>query len=98
MTLRKKVFDISAGKEENDRDTTGFYPFEEFAPYSIYCPQVLSRSSSLKSDCLVTFYNTIRLFTTLRKKAFENIVGKGENAGNQHFLLFPAMFSFLLFP
>ena len=22
-------------------------------------------------------------------KAFENIVGKGENAGNQHFLLFP---------
>ena len=25
---------------------------------------------------------------TLRKKAFENIVEKGENAGNQHFLLF----------
>ena len=30
------------------------------------------------------------------KKAFENIVGKGENAGNQHFLLFPQCF--LLFP
>ena len=28
-----------------------------------------------------------------QKKAFENIVGKGENAGNQHFLLFPTMFS-----
>ena len=26
---------------------------------------------------------------TLNDKAFENIVGKGENAGNQHFLLFP---------
>ena len=26
---------------------------------------------------------------TLRKIAFENIIGKGENAGNQHFLLFP---------
>ena len=26
---------------------------------------------------------------TIRKKALENIVGKGENAGNQHFLLFP---------
>ena len=26
---------------------------------------------------------------------FENIVGKGENAGNQHFLLFPTMFSTL---
>ena len=26
--------------------------------------------------------------TTLKKEIFENIVGKGENAGNQHFLLF----------
>ena len=25
---------------------------------------------------------------TLKKKPFENIVGKGENAGNQHFLFF----------
>ena len=25
-------------------------------------------------------------------KAFENIVGKGENAGDQHFLLFPQCF------
>ena len=25
---------------------------------------------------------------TLKQRAFENIVGKGENAGNQHFLLF----------
>ena len=32
----------------------------------------------------------------LEKKAFENIVGKGENAGNQHLLLFPQCF--LLFP
>ena len=30
-----------------------------------------------------------QLLMTLRKEAFENIVGKGENAGNQHFLLFP---------
>ena len=30
--------------------------------------------------------------TTLRKKPFENIVGKGENAGNQHFLFFPQCF------
>ena len=29
---------------------------------------------------------------TLRNKPFENIVGKGENAGCQH-LLFPTMFS-----
>ena len=37
-----------------------------------------------------------RLLTTPREKTFENIVGKGENAGNQHFLLFPQCF--LSFP
>ena len=30
-----------------------------------------------------------------KEKPFENIVGKGENAGNQHFLLFLTMFSSL---
>ena len=30
---------------------------------------------------------------TGRKKAFEIIVGKGENAGTQHFLLYPTMIS-----
>ena len=34
-----------------------------------------------------------RLLTTQKKKPFVNIVGKGENAGNQHFLLVPTMFS-----
>ena len=29
---------------------------------------------------------------TFKKKALENTVGKGENAGNQHFLLFPQCF------
>ena len=29
---------------------------------------------------------------TLKKKPFENIMGIGENAGNQHFLLFPQYF------
>ena len=33
-----------------------------------------------------------RLLTTLYKKPFENIVEKGENAGNQHFLLFQQYF------
>ena len=32
------------------------------------------------------------LLTPLEKKAFENIVEKGENAGDQHFLLFPQCF------
>ena len=30
---------------------------------------------------------------TLGKKPYENIVGKGENAGNQHFLLFHNVFN-----
>ena len=36
----------------------------------------------------------IRLLTTLSRsnKYFENIVGKGENADNQQFLLFPQCF------
>ena len=33
-----------------------------------------------------------RLLTHHQMKAFENIVGKEENAGNQHFLLFPQCF------
>ena len=32
------------------------------------------------------------LTTTLDKKHFENIMGKGENAGYQHFLLFSQCF------
>ena len=35
------------------------------------------------------FTTQSRLLTTLTKRPFENITGKGENAGNQHFLLFP---------
>ena len=33
--------------------------------------------------------------TLYQKKKKKNIMGKGENAGNQHFLLFPIMFSTL---
>ena len=34
-------------------------------------------------------YLIIRTLNNLGKKHFENFVGKGENAGNQHFVLFP---------
>ena len=37
----------------------------------------------------LSLYHTIPTLTTPNKKPFENIVGKGENAGNQHILLFP---------
>ena len=42
-----------------------------------------------KGYLLTTQY---RLLATLTKKAFENIVEKGENAGNQHVLLFQQCF------
>ena len=42
------------------------------------------------------FTTLFQLLMTLRKEAFENILGKGENAGNQHFLFFPKYF--LSFP
>ena len=41
----------------------------------------------------LTLYHAIATLNTLKKKAFENILGKGENAGHQHFLLFPQCFS-----
>ena len=42
------------------------------------------------TNLLITWFS--RVLTILNKKAFENIVEKGENAGNQHFLLFPQTF------
>ena len=44
--------------------------------------------------CLIYPSLQSRALMTLDKKLFENIVGKGENAGNQQFL-FPTIFSFL---
>ena len=40
-------------------------------------------------SCRITLYHTIPTFNDLKKNPLENIMGKGENAGNQHFLLFP---------
>ena len=44
-----------------------------------------------KNAAISTFalFQQSQLLITPREKPFENIVGKGENAGNQHFLLFP---------
>ena len=46
-------------------------------------------------DCVVKispFTTQSQLLTTSKKKLFENIVGKDENAGNQHFLCFSQSF------
>ena len=44
----------------------------------------------------LTRHTQSQLLTTFRKKPFKNIVGKGENASNQHFCPFPTMFSTIL--
>ena len=46
-------------------------------------------SQNFISSAVLTLYYTVLTFNDIEKEAFENIVGKGENAGNQHFLLFP---------
>ena len=50
----------------------------------------------LQQNGVYLFPTQSRLLPSLKKNPFENIVGKGENTGNQHFLLFPQCF--LLFP
>ena len=49
--------------------------------------------SSLSNTKILILHNKLlttqtRLLTALKKMPFQNIVEKGENAGNQHFLLF----------
>ena len=61
----------------------------------IYNYKICTKESAhffVGTNCFQLFPKQSRLLTTLRKKPFKNIVGKGENAGNQHFLLFPACF------
>ena len=56
---------------------TGVFTFM-FSPVSLEIPHLLFTKQSL--------------VLTFKTKPFENIVGKGENAGNQHFLLFSQCF------
>ena len=53
-----------------------------------------NNNNNLYCLSFLTLYTQPRLLTTLKRKIFENIVGKGENAGNQHFLLYPQCFLF----
>ena len=52
----------------------------------------LDKAKILSSDKELTLYHTIPTFNNPEKKPFKNIVGKGENADNQYFLLFSQCF------
>ena len=56
---------------------------EEFLKITLKATQSISQ---------FTLYNTITSLKTLGMTAFETFMEKGENAGNQHFLLFPQGF------
>ena len=58
---------------------------------SVKCFSASPKNIDRSRNCL-TLYHTIPTVNDPEKEAFENIVGKGENAGNQHFLLFPLCF------
>ena len=94
------------GKAKNvDEDHTAHLVQSEL---DLHCPKKLLVLSSIRkrvnffiflnkrcpSYCLavLTLYHSIPAFNNPTKKTLENIVGKGENAGNQHFLLIPQCF------
>ena len=54
--------------------------------------KVKSSVSEISFTLFLVFTTQSRLLRTPEKKPFENIVGKGENAGNQHFLIFQQCF------
>ena len=70
---------MSEGMLENTNEK------QETASYLSYCRK-LSPSRSIK--CRNVWENV----NDTEKEAFEKIVGKGENAGNQHFFPFPQCF------
>ena len=88
---------------ERKIDSTGYqtYNHQVLSPTSVHekkLAEVQNRDSSfinlLSLNELICqgfaylFSTQSQLLMTMKKKPFENIVGKEENAGNQHFLLF----------
>ena len=65
----------------------------DIATSVFFCSENVFIFNGSLSMGFLTRYDTIPGFNDLKKKSFENIVGKGENAGNQHFSPFPTMFS-----
>ena len=46
----------------------------------------------MRVDCFMVLFNSLTHNPEHKKKAFKNLAGKGQNAGKQHFLLFPQCF------
>ena len=87
-TLRKKPFENMMGKGENAGNQHFFLFPQCFLPF----PKEFFSHVRIEPFFTFLFTTQSRLLTTPRKKPFENMMGKGENAGNQHFFLFPQCF------
>ena len=92
MALMKKSFENMVGKGENAGLQHSLLFPQYFLPFEgqNYSLWILSIWSSLMFCCLVKswpFTIQSRLLTTLKKKVWVTL-GKGENAGKRHFLLF----------
>ena len=91
MSLGWKAFENSVGKGEN----VGNQLFLFLSQCLLYFPKrisILELHLLCHLEVLKLFTAESRLLMTLKKKPFDNIVGKGENAGKQRFLLFPLCF------
>ena len=90
ITIFDKVENI-VGKGENAGHC--IFPFPTMLTKSLSITDVESWVGQTLV-CLASLSQS-RLLMTLKKWDFENNVGKGGNAGNQHFLLFPCFQLFL---
>ena len=93
-TPRKKPFGNFMEKGENGGNQYFLLFPQCFVPhFSFYIDKVLVLSfDNLQIIPVQLFTTQSRLLTTLRKRPFENIVGKQETGGDQHFLLFQQCF------
>ena len=89
--LKKKVFENIVGRGENAGNPQSFLPFQQkisnfqsyLSPANAQSP-ILSFAKGLIQGNRLNLYRTIPRLNNLRKRPFENIVRKGEKAGNQH--------------
>ena len=81
-------FEPGTLKEGGTCDARGRHSPTSLFPSSI---QFCSDTISITMFYLLPYYFWLPL-----ENAFKNIVGKGENAGNQHFILFPQYFVYFI--
>ena len=88
---RQKVIQMGRKHFEKRRNCV----LRAISPFSTVFPKSLFPRGVKRCHCMgmgLLFTKQFWLLTTLKKKPFENIIGKGENTVNQGFLLFEQCF------